>query len=309
MPLFIFVSGYFAKRVRASKIINLLLVYLIFQTLYSAMLSLSSFQFKFDYAMPFFHLWYLLSMIVWYIIALGITKIKNYQKYGLAFIIFFLLLSISSRYFTSDVTNAIQTLMPSFYEYTFSYQRTLSFAFFFFLGFFLDKTTMDSLKNVIKPKLVVSIISVIGIGLFIWIANNHNLEMIFRGPFGIDDFVDSSFPSLALILISYVLSTYICFLLINVVSDKVNTFTRWGDQSLQIFLFHAIAVFVLMRVPQLNNLPSMALLIVLFILSLAIVYVLSHPLFVRYTDFLCNPYKAIKQLKTKSEAKTHGVNS
>src|SRR5699024_10214962 len=41
MPVFIFISGYFAKRMRKSKIINLILLYLIFQTFFNVILFLT----------------------------------------------------------------------------------------------------------------------------------------------------------------------------------------------------------------------------------------------------------------------------
>src|SRR5699024_10109746 len=57
MPVFIFISGYFAKRMRKSKIINLILLYLIFQTFLNVILFLTDdTPFQFTYGEPHFHL-------------------------------------------------------------------------------------------------------------------------------------------------------------------------------------------------------------------------------------------------------------
>src|SRR5699024_467396 len=71
MPLFIFISGYLAKRMKLHKIINLILLYLIFQTFFNWVLYLTGDypNLQFTYGRPHFHLWYIVSLGFWYGIA------------------------------------------------------------------------------------------------------------------------------------------------------------------------------------------------------------------------------------------------
>src|SRR5699024_11233596 len=67
MPVFIFISGYFAKRMNKSKIINLILLYLIYQTFFNVILFLNDDNpFQFTYGEPHFHMFYIVSVDVWY---------------------------------------------------------------------------------------------------------------------------------------------------------------------------------------------------------------------------------------------------
>src|SRR5699024_5801088 len=68
MPLFIMISGYLAKRMRLSKIVNMILLYFVFQTFFNWVLYLTGDyeHLQFTYGEPHFHLWYIISLGVWY---------------------------------------------------------------------------------------------------------------------------------------------------------------------------------------------------------------------------------------------------
>src|SRR5699024_12843882 len=90
MPVFIFISGYFAKRMRKSKIINLILLYLIFQTFFNVILFLTDdTPFQFTYGEPHFHFWYLVRLGVCYSIVYVISKLNLNAMYKwFVFIVF-----------------------------------------------------------------------------------------------------------------------------------------------------------------------------------------------------------------------------
>src|SRR5699024_5982800 len=76
LPLFIFVIGLLAKRMRVSKIVYLVLLYLIFQTFFNWVLHLAGNypHLQFTYGEPHLYMWYIVSLGFWYGVALIINK-------------------------------------------------------------------------------------------------------------------------------------------------------------------------------------------------------------------------------------------
>lgn len=77
MPLFVFLSGYFSKSANLKKIFKMGVTLLIFQVFYVLLTKYSGFNdlTKLKAAtIPVFHLWYLLSMVVWYLIVIVLNK-------------------------------------------------------------------------------------------------------------------------------------------------------------------------------------------------------------------------------------------
>lgn len=305
MPLFVFVSGYFAKRVNKKKIINLVMVYLIFQSMYLGVYSIFYKEFQLKYVTPYYHLWYLVSMACWYLIALVILKIRgmnNHKNYILAVIV---IISIFSRFFTADINTVVDNVITEFNGYSFSYQRTLTFAIFFFLGFYFDKKMLIKVSAIVNNKVMlvlVSLVSIISVLTYIHYSNKSNLVMIFKGAFGVDDLDTSFLPVIAQVFLGYGISICLCFLLLNLVTNKQSILTKWGDHSLQIFLFHFFVVIVVSYMSsKLEMLNHFVLGAVLFIISILVTIILSSKLFIRYTDWLCRPYFTLKNItKQKS---------
>lgn len=296
MPLFIFISGYLAKRISIGKIINVVLIYLIIQSLFSLFLTtIDNLEyFRFQFVMPHFHLWYLVSIAIWYLIALLLNSLKlsNVLKVAVFIVIFFI--SFISRYYTDLITFYLDIS-----SYTLSYQRTLTFAPFFFAGFFLNKVKMQRLNQLLPYRKLIGI--TVFILAFLVIVNLPiNMEELFRGSRGSSTFIESKNSYIITVLIHYFLSFSLCFIILNLVSQKTNVITRWGDHSLPIFLFHPIVYYLLVMVEILQN-DNIFLIKFLFYFLLAIVScsILSSKYFIRWTWYFFNPLKYLYRLKNK----------
>lgn len=301
MPLFIFISGYLAKRMRLSKIMNLILLYLIFQTFFNWVLYMTGdYPLQFTYGTPHFHLWYIVSLGFWYGITLIIVKLpfNNIGKWSL----FIIILSISfiSRWYTNDIVELVQHYHENFTSYTLSFQRTLSFMPFFFLGFFMSKQWLTRIYDSVKNKLVLLIAFSFTMFLtFYYVENSYGIESVFRGSFGTHRFLedgDGFSIYLFKIFAHYLLAGLLCSLIMNLITNKQNIFTKWGDHSLTIFLFHPIFIFILRQTEYLNDWsPSTKLAIFLFI-SILVTAVLGSSTFVKLTIYICNPYNTFASI-------------
>jgi fucose 4-O-acetylase-like acetyltransferase len=297
MPLFIFVSGYFAKTVNFKKIINLFLLLIIFQSIYKIIYLLSDMDFWWAYKIPYIQLWYLLSMIFWYLISLPLVKIKITKQTKYTILLFLLCIGVLSRFIPID-------------GYLLSYRRTLGFAFFFFLGFLIDKNELNKLRLFLKGRIkwIATAVFFLAVFIYLSIIDSSILDMIFHGSIGTEDLQMNFWPSVIYITNSYVISIVMCFAILTTVNNKKTYFTSWGDNSIYIFLFHMIFLIPLLCVPTLiekirNIFNKDILLMLLFIYSVAITMFLNSRIFIKYTTWLCNPYMATNIIVNKFKVK------
>ncbi|PRS14656.1 hypothetical protein C6X95_06675 [Bacillus pumilus] len=309
MPLFIFISGYLAKRMKVSKMINLFLLYFIFQSFFDWFLYFIG-EYKtlsFHYGKPQFHLWYIVSMLFWYALAWGLSKLRLSLIGKLSIFIIIFIVCFISRQYTGVIVNTVKELYPNFTSYTLSYQRTISFAPFFFAGFFMTKESLNAVYKIIKPSMAKVLLIVTGSLTILLIEYTPNLEWLFRGSFGIKRFLAHDESYLMKMLLHYLLSAWICLLVLIAVNSKKSILTKWGDYSLGIFLFHPVFVFILRKTEFMNEWSGDTQLVFYFALAFIIVSCLGSNLFAAVSWFITSPYNTIKKLtsllKPKAEEK------
>ena len=300
MPLFVFISGYLAKRITFKKIINLIILYIAAKILLTwflyAINVIDSIEYRFE--MPLFHLWYIVSLVFWYFGALLLKKANFSKATNFIILLGVLLIGLASRDFTQAVINIITNVDTDFSSYTLSYQRTLTFAPFFFIGYFINKDVLQKLYSFIwKPKILLSLSVVI---LFIYFQkDSYGLELLFRGSWGEHTFTNDSKDYPFMIFIHYLITITISILVLNVINNKTSMLTKWGDHSLQIFLFHPIFHYLLKQNDVLNGFAWDTRLLLLIALSLLICILFSSRLFIKFTWPICNPLKFFELIVSK----------
>lgn len=295
MPLFIFISGYLAKKMKISKIVNLILLYLVFQTIFNFYKYLLGFYetFPFHYGTPQFQLWYIVSLGIWYTIAFVILKLKL-NKIG-KWIVFTIIMFISfiSRWYTYEIIDFVQEyIFDGFNSFVLSYQRTITFAPFFFAGLLIEEKVFHKLSKVFYNKsfkvfgsLFILLVIIIGI------ENITEIEKIFRGSYGVSVFLEEKdlVTYMWVILAHYVIATILSLLILNWVSNKNMILSRWGDSSLTIFLFHPIFIFLVQKYETLSFFNPNTQIAISIIISTLVCYLLTSNIFVKLTKPLCNP--------------------
>lgn len=295
MPLFIFISGYLAKHASFKKVANFLLIYLLFQPTYRCFFFVFNLDLPYELNMkvPYFQLWYLLSMAAWYLLAIGFMKykLKKWQKITLGISLF--TLGLASRFLTVPFVSFINHYDPEFYSYTFSYQRTLTFLPFFFIGLMFNQTSMKRLQKSLRAKWITSIISIGVIYLFYMFTNTNNTEKVLKGSYGINKLKGPVSIITWQLILGYLFAIIMCFIILNIVSNRKCFLTKLGDHSMPVYLFHAFFVILIKKIDFLSNLSPAVLIGVLFVTAVIITGVLSSNPFVNATYTLCNPYEGI----------------
>lgn len=301
MPLFILISGYLAKHASMKRVINFTLLYLIFQPVYRWFFYVlnSDKPFELKMEVPYFQLWYLLSMAVWYVLAIGINKIKlvKWQKITLG--VLFFAIGLAARYYTGSFVAIIKNYYPAFYSYTLSYQRTITFFPFFFVGLMMTEASMHKLQKSLRLKWLVTVFTIGSIYLFYVLTDTMNSEKILKGSYGLDKLKGQVSDITWQLVLGYLFAILLCFLMLNIVSNKKSFLTKLGDRSLPIYLFHVFFIIVMKKLEFLGALPTVVLFTLFVGLSVFIVWVLSLEPFIKLTHYLCNPLKIISSTVKK----------
>lgn len=309
MPLFIFISGYLAKRMKISKIVNLILLYLIFQTFFNIVLHLTGDypNLQFTYGEPHFHLWYIVSLGCWYTIALGINKVKMdaTQKWFVFIGIF--AISFISRWFTEGFEELIQTFYDNFSSYTLSIQRTMTFMPFFFLGFFMNKNTLQQAYNsIISKRLGYALLFITMLLTFIAAQEAEGFKALFKGATEADNFNGDGLFIMYMMkaTIQYGLAFWLCYLIFNITSSKQSILSSWGDNSLSIFLFHPVFIFIIRQTDFMDDWEADTKVVFYLLLTVIVTYFLGNSLFVKYTKYMCQPYNSLMAAYTNVKQRT-----
>ena len=289
MPMFIFMSGYLAKRASLQKMLTFLVYYALFQVFFilvKALLGMSSFAI--DFAVPQFHLWYLVSLTVWYACAVLFLRLHVRGRAVLACLAGIAAVSLLSRWLTADVVQAVSNVYADFSSYSLSYQRTLSFAIFFFAGFFMTKQWFERIGQMISSyALRIGVLMVISMGVF-WVSQSQGqLVRLLKGSFGSDAFLasDASFMKYLFVVGAYyVVSMAMCVVVLNLVTRQQSIFTKWGDNSLQIFLFHPVFLFWLQTMQFYDEWSSMTRLLFYFWAALLVTALTGSAWFAKITN-------------------------
>lgn len=244
MPLFVMISGYLSKRVRINRIVRIAILLLIFQIVFVLMFK------YFGYVkvtkisamtVPVYQLWYLLSLVVWYSVVLGLNKIKD-KRISLAIIALILIISICSRYFTTDIAKNLP--VPNANGYTFGFQRTLSFFPYFLLGYLIPKDLLQKVYD-LKPRIAKLLFVPFFIIVAYVAAKVKNINLLFLGSFGFSEIelVPHLSPAVQL-YIFYLIIPALCLGILNFIPSRKTIFTKLGSKTLPIFILHPIFVLV-----------------------------------------------------------------
>jgi len=228
MPAFILISGFFAKGIYEEGYVQkylkkLILPYIIFQVIYSIFYFYlyGKSSFSVDPLSPHWSLWFLISLFFWNMLLLGFSKLK--PIYGLSIAV-------------------LLGLAIGFVDWTSSYlSLTRTFVFFplFLLGYYMNKKHFEWVRT--KPfKIGAIAVFVICFAGFYYFPNINYQWLLGSKPY--DVLASSSFEAVLARIGFYLLSFLMIFSFFACVPQKKYFFTRFGKNTLYVYLLHGFFV-------------------------------------------------------------------
>ncbi|UOQ87122.1 acyltransferase family protein [Gracilibacillus salinarum] len=226
MPIFVLVSGFFAKGIGNKQYIGklakrILVPYLLFQAFYFLyFLGIGKDSWDTTLYDPLWGLWFLLSLFSWHLLLIGYKKIK--PKYG-----------IPLAFAVGVVAGYISWIGPSF-----SLSRTLVFFPFFLIGYWLTKDQLFKWQTRAMKIAAVSVLVVVFAICFIeptvpseWMFGSKSYQTLEAGIYG------GVFRALL-----YAVSSLMVFAILLLVPRRGFTFTVLGQNTMYVYLLHGIII-------------------------------------------------------------------
>lgn len=274
MPAFIFLNGLFSKSIRIKRVVYFGFLYLLVQTVYILIVTITKYPWipeSNNISIPIFHVWYLLSLTIWYFLSIILKRFSLPPVFILALVS---LCALLVRFINFGVEGNY-----------FAYARTVVFAPFFFAGYFTPINRLlyfrEKLRN-FKLILIPLIILLIALNVFYFENNAKEWMRLFFGYVNYLHFSNSHLVFLAKEILQYFLGTAGIFILLAFVPSNKGVMNYIGHHTLAIFICHPVLYFMIynyaVQTDSVNLKPifvSMTLAILAIIWSLVVEQILS----------------------------------
>jgi fucose 4-O-acetylase-like acetyltransferase len=282
MPAFILVSGFFAKGYYKPGYLEkltkkLLLPYLIFQMIYTIFyyFLLNKTTLSFDLFNPQWSLWFLISLFCWNIMLLGFAKFKPLTGIALSLIIALLV------GYVDWISNYL------------SLSRTFVFFPLFLIGYQLK---IDHIKRLFSPSVrIIALLCMTLVFISFYLSPDFNYKWLL-GSKPYSDFETATIISMFKRLGIFTVCIIMVFSFLAFIPRKQHFFTKWGQQTLYVYLLHGFLIRIFRESDAVNSfsaLESFVLLIVVAVMAVIIPCFLST----KFVQLLAQPFIELKTLE------------
>ncbi|HEY4552302.1 MAG TPA: acyltransferase family protein [Bacillaceae bacterium] len=261
MPAFILVSGFFAKGIYEKGYIGkitkkLILPYIIFQLIYSIFYYFlyNKPSIQLDLFNPHWSLWFLISLFFWNIMLLAFNKLKPSMALIAAFAL---------------------GLMVGYVDWVSNYlslSRTFVFFPFFLAGYYLNKEHFRTITNIKAKAAAAAVILIVAIGIFYY-PDLNDKWLLGSKPYSELEGVTALglLKRFGIYVINFVMAAgFFAF-----VPRKRFFFTKWGRNTLYVYLLHGFIVRTFRGSKLESYLSDTQTIIILLIFTFALTCLLS----------------------------------
>lgn len=268
MPCFIFITGYFAKFDRWNIILKLVYPYVLFQTLYNYFeIKEINANYQHTYVIPYWIMWYLLTIIIYYIMLPLFDDEKSINR-----IVLFAGAFVCAIVFAKDAHIG---------EY-FSLARTLYFLPFFLAGFYIKDTKLYDKLNDIPWFFKAIYLLLVKLLTDIVLGKNIITHIMLYGS---TNYQTAGYSPKIKIIIYAMAFAWVIGLVFIMPDIKIPFVTIFGKGTLSVYLLHGFII----KLIQTEIFPN-GLVITqgkAFVLSVLMVVILGNPLVSRVFNFIC----------------------
>lgn len=268
MPLFIFISGYFSKKLENTEnksIKNLLIPFFIFNTMY---MIISNKTIYINVLEAVYLYWYLISLFMW----------KTFTKYIIKFRFSLILLFLASIYigFIDDANRFL------------SISRTIAFWPFFMLGYYAKSEHIEWIRKLSK-KLTIPILLTLVMIVFILSNDIINVEL-FKNAQSYNTSEIGNLEGIIIRLFQFIIAIGISICLINLVSDKKSYMSVIGERTITVYILSPFVQKVLIKLAKntilINYNTSISLITCLVITFITVILCFWNKVYNLYNKFI-----------------------
>lgn len=272
MPAFIFISGYFSKRVLSfgTLIRKLAVPYIVYEVIYYVLYTYFLHKETGLYLMyPKFSLWYILALFIWRMVTPYVKKIPHHMFLS---IIAGLLIGCSQ-------------MQDNFL----SIPRILVFYPFFLAGIHFERETVSKLKNSVCR--MAAFLGVLVLAAFFAFGPLSSIysPKIFYGRYNYRFLGQSITEGILCRLICYAVGFFLTFAVMLLISEKERVYSYIGTRTMAIYLFHGLVYSSLKQCTDLlNNVDTLGESILLLLFCTALTGLFSVPQLTAFTNAVSN---------------------
>lgn len=267
MPAFIFISGYFSKKVPSVKrlVSGLVIPYFVYEVVYYLLYTfVLGKETELYFTRPKFTLWYLMALCAWRLAAPVVKKLPYHLPVSLAAGLAVGLVGIGNFL---------------------SIPRILFFFPFFLAGMEFDSSCLTRFRN---PRGYMGALGILGsIAIFLFTDEyHHQLSVkIFYGRYSYEGLGLSPLEGILIRMACYGISFLLIYMFMLVLPSEKKSYTYLGERTMAVYIFHGLIYSCLKYGSSiLGSVRSNEESILLILFCLAVVWLVSRRPFVRVTD-------------------------
>lgn len=253
MPAFIFISGYFSKReISFGKLVQKLVIpYFVYELIYYFLyVFIIHKETGLYFARPKFSLWYIMALFFWRLVTPYLKKIPGH---------IFIAVTAGLLVGMTELDNL------------FSIPRILVFFPFFLAGYHFERDWFEKIKEKAGRLLAVFSLYLGGCLALVLTFRVHLTPKIFYGRYSYEEMDTGYGEGILVRLACYGVSFLAVFLISTIISRKPHGYSRLGQRTMPIYLFHGLVYSVLSATPLLESVSEIwqGILLIVFCLTLS----------------------------------------
>lgn len=276
MPLFVFVTGYFAKSSLTGEagrkvLLQIGMQYIIFQTLYSV-LDITVFQVKniqHSFFAPYLLLWFLASHFCWRLVLLSLRKCSPLQQIAIS-----VLLGVLVGYLQLDGT-------------WLSFSRTFVFLPFFIAGYHFSFAALE--KFLTRKVRVTGMMLSAGLFLVLYLGGGNLIPGWLYGNMTYMQLDHHEWYAGLIRLSLYLLQLFAGAIFLSFVPTKESRLTDFGRRTLYVFLLHGLIIRLAAASPLYDYIHTGAATLGLIAGAVILTVLLSQPAVRKWTSPAIEP--------------------